>query len=211
MPTRVFNPAPFVSTVLGSSNSCALTADGVAYCWGFSSFGQGGYFGPDTGGEQCAAAQVKMCALSPQRIPSDRPFEQLAVGYDFACGLAASAIMCWGRGVNLGFASNTAPQPLSLTHQYSTIVATSEGLCGLATDGQIYCFGFESYGELGDGHLSSVLRETPVLGTGFTTISAGGAHACAVSSSNDLYCWGHAPDGTAAAGDNGIPRPVVHP
>jgi alpha-tubulin suppressor-like RCC1 family protein len=80
-----------------------------------------------------------------------------------------------------------------------TILSISAGgnhTCAIASDSQAYCWGYNSYGQLGDGTTTN--RSAPVAvttsgvlsGKTIKTISAGGSHTCAVASNNQAYCWG---------------------
>ncbi len=63
--------------------------------------------------------------------------------------------------------------------------------CILKSDGQAYCWGENSVGQLGNGSTESSM--TPVAVSGglrFTSISAGWDHTCGLTADNDAYCWG---------------------
>jgi alpha-tubulin suppressor-like RCC1 family protein len=69
-------------------------------------------------------------------------------------------------------------------------------ICGLATDGAAYCWGYNSSGQLGnDNGIGSSLAYTPapVAVTGgltFQAVSAGSYHTCGLTTSGAIYCWG---------------------
>jgi hypothetical protein len=59
----------------------------------------------------------------------------------------------------------------------------------LKTDGTLWAWGENSYGQLGDG--TTTTRSTPVqVGTGFASISAGGLQSLATKVDGTLYAWG---------------------
>ena len=59
----------------------------------------------------------------------------------------------------------------------------------LFSDGSLYAWGDNEYGQLGDG--TNTNRNIPVMiGTGFTAISAGDSHSLALKG-NVLYAWGN--------------------
>src|SRR5262249_50564582 len=63
--------------------------------------------------------------------------------------------------------------------------------CGLTTAGEIYCWGFNAVGQLGNGTV--VQSSTPVAvlgGLTFPAVSAGGGHTCGVTPVGAAYCWG---------------------
>ena len=58
---------------------------------------------------------------------------------------------------------------------------------------QVWCWGYNTYGHLGDG--STTARTTPVLVVGLpgnaTNVDCGHVHTCAISNSSSLWCWGY--------------------
>ena len=63
--------------------------------------------------------------------------------------------------------------------------------CGLTATSDVYCWGRNFYGQLGDG--TSTGSPTPVLvsgGLGLTSLSVGTNTACGITTARDAYCWG---------------------
>ena len=89
-----------------------------------------------------------------------------------------------------------------------TAVAVSAGeyhTCAILDDGSLNCWGWDNYGQLGDGGTNTD-KNTPVsvsLGTGRTAVavSAGNYHTCAILDDGSLKCWGY--DGIGQLGDGG--------
>ena len=55
----------------------------------------------------------------------------------------------------------------------------------------VYCWGNNGVGQLGDGTTNR--NPTPVLvsgGLSFASVSAGPSHVCGVTTAGDAYCWG---------------------
>jgi hypothetical protein len=73
--------------------------------------------------------------------------------------------------------------------------------CAVADAGQIYCWGDNSFGQLGDGgRVSRPFAVRAVTGTeSFTQVVAGRAHTCALTTTGTTYCWGA--NGEAQLGD----------
>jgi alpha-tubulin suppressor-like RCC1 family protein len=64
--------------------------------------------------------------------------------------------------------------------------------CGLAPSGEAYCWGFNGYGQLGDGTTTN--RNSPLAVAGgltFQQLIAGLYHTCGLTPSGEAYCWGH--------------------
>jgi alpha-tubulin suppressor-like RCC1 family protein len=65
--------------------------------------------------------------------------------------------------------------------------------CGVATDHRAYCWGWNVFGQVGNG-TTHYDQRTPVLVVGglrFRQISAGFYHTCGVTTTNRAYCWGN--------------------
>ena len=81
--------------------------------------------------------------------------------------------------------------------------------CGIRTSGELYCWGLNDQGQLGDATLDP--RATPTkVALGFTdwaSVSAGGNSTCALRVNRRLYCWGSNNGGSLGVGDED-PRSV---
>ncbi|HXF94808.1 MAG TPA: hypothetical protein VNI61_01780 [Gemmatimonadales bacterium] len=63
--------------------------------------------------------------------------------------------------------------------------------CGVTATGQVFCWGWNRDGQLGDGSRSDravpVRVDSPVR---FAAVTAGGGHTCGVATDGNAYCWG---------------------
>jgi len=109
-----------------------------------------------------------------------------------------------------------------LVHNQGRIAAGNSHACVLRSDGRVHCWGYNQYGQLGDGTQAD--RRTPVLVPALTNvvqIVAGGYHTCALTrnatgtSPGPMYCWGENDDGQLGIGSTSpysvIPRQVTLP
>ncbi len=75
--------------------------------------------------------------------------------------------------------------------------------CAITGAGDLYCWGDDKYGQLGDGARAHAFAQpVPVLG-GMTEVAAGRAHTCALDAGGRVYCWG---DGSL--GQLGVPGTI---
>jgi alpha-tubulin suppressor-like RCC1 family protein len=158
----------------GSNHTCALLTSGAVKCWG-RNFGL-------TPNEKLASGVVAISA-----------------GEDYSCALLTSgAVKCWGVGMygQLGNNSTGSPSdPVDVVGLSSGVAAISAGVdhtCALLTSGGVKCWGYNSYGKLGDNSTTGRLTPVDVVGlsSGVTAIEAFSDHTCALLTSGGVKCWG---------------------
>lgn len=195
---------------LGASHSCAVSAGAKVYCWGDGAQGRLGNGG--------ATSRLAPAEISLRAQDLGAQFVAVGAGTDHSCGLAASGeIFCWGRnnfgqlGVG-GFVDSLTPQKISTSEiaDFSGFKALSVGgfhACALDARGQVHCWGYGIYGQIGDGTNSNRTRPTLVntedlaQWSGFTDLGAGDLHSCAVSADGGAYCWGYGANGRMGHGN----------
>lgn len=100
----------------------------------------------------------------------------------------------------------TKPSCLQDDLEYSEISTGYYGACGIST-GDLYCWGWNSSGHVGDGTTANRYRPVKVGGAidGKTVVdvSASASHRCALDSDGLLYCWGYNENGEAGTGTKG--------
>ncbi len=187
-------PPLFASLAMGNWHGCALAAGGVPWCWGFNAMGAAGNGTFITGNV-------------PTPVVGSHLFTHLAVLQGATCGLKADGTTwCWGEG-NFGvFGDGTAgavrstPAITTGAPAFVELRGTSQHICGRTAAGEVWCWGLNVDGQLGDGTTTTRLVPTKVSGTRtYLMIATGTSHSCAVAS-DGLYCWGDNPRGLLGDG-----------
>ena len=179
-------------------------------------------------GEQEALAtsgegQVARFTASAEGFRADR----LSIGDGaYQCGtVPAGTLYCWvpdrgdiGGSINLP--TGVAPVEIPLEHPVRYAVTSASGFaqqfgCALTTADEVYCWGGNDVGQLGDGSLTpSQSPVQPLLPPGpYKHLSTDHGGVCAISAAGDAYCWGDNRVGRFGIGQEGSwePTPVPTP
>lgn len=160
VPVLVSTSLAFTSIDAGTLHTCALTADGTAYCWGSREFGQLGD-GSTTG-----------VAVTPVAVNTTERFTQIAAGGFTTCGVTTvQHVLCWGAGAagSLGNGTTTVAQstpvvttPVLNARRVAVSLGTADAttVCAITTQDALYCWGAGSAGQLGNG--TATASNTPV-------------------------------------------------
>ena len=103
----------------------------------------------------------------------------------------------------------STPVPVSGLTGVVAIAAGGHHSLAVKSDGTVWAWGCNDYGQLGDGTTTN--RLTPVqtsglAGVGFTAIAAGGAHSLAVKSDGTVWAWGWNAGGATRRRDHDASR-----
>jgi alpha-tubulin suppressor-like RCC1 family protein len=191
-PSAVQGGLAFANVAGGYFHACALTTNGAAYCWGDNGSGESSPNGALGDG-------TTVQRLAPTAITGGIVFAELAASVVRTCGLAsAGAAYCWGvntagqLGDGTTVSQRLVPTAVTGNLTFTSIVAGGSQGCGLVAGGAAYCWGANSYGELGDGTTTTRVAPTPVGGgMTFASLAAGYTHTCGLTSAGAAYCWGY--------------------
>jgi alpha-tubulin suppressor-like RCC1 family protein len=162
--TNVPNPTPAVATLPGQAGALTRLAGGADYSLAVTSTGQLYAFGDNTYG------QLGIATNSGTSTP------------------------------------NPTPTPLALPHQVGAVTQVAAGdlhTLAVTASGQLYAFGYNKYGQLGNatGNNTNSANPTPILVGlpgqigGVTSVAAGANHSLAATSSGQLYAFGYNREG----------------
>ncbi|RKG83685.1 RCC1 domain-containing protein [Corallococcus terminator] len=159
-----------VQLALGGNHTCALLESGAVRCWGANSTGQVGSGNPDYATPR---TQVEL-GYGLRAV-------QVATGAQHTCALLESGqLKCWGNGARgrLGYGnvrSLSAPIAASIDVGGAPAVFLTAGgqhTCAVLSNGRALCWGFNSTGQLGQGHVRAIGDdEAPALAGSILLVS----------------------------------------
>lgn len=185
-PARVLGlPGPTVKLISNGLTHCSIDTQQELRCWGANSLGQAG-----AGVTSTQAPIGWVAGIGNQAIVHG------AVGGSHACAVSATgAVGCWGRndsgelGLPLDISQSLTAVGITLSRPALQVSVGSGFSCALLDNSEVWCWGSNWAGQLGDGTLdSSVIPKR--AGSGFQQIASNQMHTCARGISNTLHCWG---------------------
>lgn len=192
-PHAVYSPSRFAGFSIGSNHTLAFVPNqstNSVYAWGYNGYGQ-------LGNNESGSAQS---SATPVAVPGLPNVTAVAAGGYHSMALANySSLYTWGNNTygQLG-TNNTAdadqPQAVNspVLSNVKRIAAGSLHSIALKTDGTVWTWGRNDFGQLGNGNTDD--RMVPVevqLGKPVKFIAAGGAFSVAVTTDDNVYTWGY--------------------
>lgn len=175
----------------GNHHTCALDEAGRVTCWGRNDLGQLGR--PTRSSEH---------RFSPLEL--GEPATMIRAGTNHTCALLESgAVKCWGdhRMGQLGHPAASedlehAPA-VQFPHAVREIAAGGSHTCALLVNGEVRCWGLNTFGQLGLSHRRTIgdderpdTEPAVRLGAPAQHIRAHWMHTCAILTGGEVVCWG---------------------
>jgi hypothetical protein len=171
------------------------------------------------------ASPTPTVPVPPPAPPSTVPPSFVGVGPSDSCGIVSGALECWGDN-NSGEEGNGSTsqqlspvcgiETLSGDVPMSSVAMGSAHACGVfREDGDVWCWGDNSFGQLGSLGVDSMgntlassdtavsMEGVPPAGDIVTEISAGGGTTCALMGGQSVWCWGENDQGQLGNGSVG--------
>ncbi len=219
----------------GFTHSCALHETGMVLCWGRNDSGQ---LGDATTLDRAVAVPVcapqsvagvaggaaSCCPVTPSPTPT-------ATATSTATGTLTPTSTPTSSATSTSTPTVTpTPGPCAALPSIIAVSAGAAHTCALDADDTVWCWGDNSFGQVGDGTTfdsalpvrvcapASILSTEGAAGsppcsplTGVAAIDAGSNHTCAAMEDGAALCWGNNASGQLGNGtfdDSSLPVPV---
>jgi alpha-tubulin suppressor-like RCC1 family protein len=192
-------PCPFEALFMLVEHSCALTASSEPWCWGKNDNGE---LGDGTTVSRPYPVQAASLASSAKQVFG---------GVIYTCAMIATeGLVCLGGNEHGQLGNGTTTDSLiavDVTGLTSGVALADGGyhhMCAVTTANETFCWGWNNYGQLGDGTV--IDRSAPSRVTTLSedetilSLSAGGYHSCVVTGSGVALCWGNTVTGQIGSG-----------
>ena len=185
VPTDVSSLSSGVAQVEGGLYHTCAIHNGAAKCWGRDSRRQ---LGGATAGDRLVPTAVVGLGVGVTNV---------AAGNEYSCAIHLGVVKCWGYNGygQLGsgnYATQAVPTPAvgGLVGNVATRVeAGAINACALTTSKTLYCWGDNTYGQLGDGtRLRNPTPASPL--SAVESVAVGTYTVCARTTTGALRCWG---------------------
>lgn len=201
-------PLQAVQVAAGDSHTCAVTPKGEAVCWGANWSGQ---LGDGTTESRSRPTTVSGLNSGVTSISVG------GMGGSRGCAVQDGSVLCWGANSSGKLGNGTTVDSLVPVRvsglEHATHVAVGQNFsCAIANGGAVYCWGYNGVVSnpimieccmLGDGSTAEFMATpSPVVGLtgGVTSIAVGETHACALTATGIVGCWGHNSSGQLGDG-----------
>lgn len=188
----VFTDKKINDIFLNSDGGCAISSDGVIYCWGFTN-------------EKLDT--TKPTEINTSGLLKDKTITSVESRDSTTCATTDDQkIYCWYNFS--GSTVQSADKIKSLTpveidasgklvgQKITKMSIGQDFACILTADSNVYCWGSGTGGELGDGNTSTSKKLVQVTNSGvlkgvkIVSITSGENHSCVLSDVGKIYCWG---------------------
>ncbi|RJQ52684.1 MAG: hypothetical protein C4521_09665, partial [Actinobacteria bacterium] len=175
----------FSAAAAGHYHTLAVRSDGTAWAWGRNSYGQLG------DGSLTSRS-------SPVQVSTETSWRAMSGGYGHSLGLKQDGSL-WGWGYDrygqLGDGANVTvrytPVQVAGGAKWRSVDAGYNYTAAIRSDGTLWSWGRNDYGQLGDGTTTD--RNSPVQvepGTTWLAVCAGDTHTVAIRGDGTVWAWG---------------------
>ena len=124
---------------------------------------------------------------------------KIAAGLWNTCAIDLSgALWCWGTNAvgqlgqgNSGGADAMGPvRVASLGNEVVDVAIGGNHVCAVKQDESVWCWGYNQFGEIGDGTNTASPTPVQVGALKATALGSGVNHTCAIAPDASVWCWG---------------------
>jgi alpha-tubulin suppressor-like RCC1 family protein len=174
-----------VDVVASGLTTCALRSDGSVSCWGLAS---DSLLDSLLTWEPVELSQLPRHPI-PQQVTNLASLTNLSLGLGEdrfgACGLDDESVLrCWGM------TPHSIEAVAAVSRHYHCASPTACYGCLVKTNGEVFCAGDNTYGQLGVGVRGEVSTDPVSDLTQVHKVVTGSRHACALTQVGTVYCWG---------------------
>src|SRR5665648_62146 len=183
-----------------SIRTCAVASDNQAYCWGHNGEGE-------LGNNSTTNSSIPV-AVYTNGVLNGKTVKSISVGTNHTCVIASDdQVYCWGLNSSGQLGNNSTnqsmvPVAVNTTGVLSgkTIKAITAGaahICAIASDNQVYCWGLNYAGSLGNNSDSQSSIPVAVYAAGvlngktIKSVVADHYTTCVITFDSGAYCWGY--------------------
>lgn len=166
--------------VAGSSHTCALTPTKLVECWGYNEDGELGR-GP---GDTISLVPLTALVSDVMDISNSGPVTYVLT--------TNGEVWSWGDGDEVYVLK---PHMLSSPYSdFASVVLGGTNICGVRAAGDVYCWGDNVHGQLGNGTTTRAFSTDPTkvvgLSSKVTSLTVGSYHSCVLTEAGPVWCWG---------------------
>jgi alpha-tubulin suppressor-like RCC1 family protein len=212
--SRVLPGATITSIFSGAYHNVLLTSTGQAYAWGYNNCGQ-------IGDGTIAVDRLSAVSVDTTGVLKGKIITNIASGGFHTVALSSvGQVYAWGLNnqgqIGDGTSGTNRLSPISVDTTGAlngkiiiNIAAGAFHTIALSSSGQLYAWGSNDQGQIGDG-TNVTYRLSPVSiatnGKVFSSVSAGAYYSMALSLSGQVYAWGNNNYGQIGDGTYGTNR-----
>jgi alpha-tubulin suppressor-like RCC1 family protein len=178
----------------GFNHSVGITTDGTLWAWGLNSSGN---LGDGTIVAKSSPVQIGTSSWNTISTTSGGISTTVnSAGID-----STGALYIWGSNASLALADGTTDNKSSPVHVLSTINTSFSSFSivsagfnwstAIDINGQLYTWGGNSSGQLGDGTVTGKYYAGIIRSSSWSIVSGGSSHTAGITTTGALYTWGY--------------------
>ena len=200
--------------------ACAIRDDDTLWCWGANGHNQLGLGSPDDEDQASAdprrgrrGTNTERDEQRPQQV-GEETWAVVATGATHSCAIRDDGTLwCWGAGpdgrLGLGDDVENSGEPTRVGEDddWTSVTSGDFYTCAIRDDSSLWCWGQNTWGQLGDGTNDQASTPQPVAGERqWKSVEAGQKTTCAIADDATLWCWGEDENGQLGIGEQDYHR-----